>query len=351
MSIVRYIFLKPVSLVYGMVISVRNMLFDKGFCRVSSFNIPVICVGNITVGGTGKTPHVEYIAGLLLRSMQVAILSRGYLRHSRGFHIVSADDEVNMSGDEPLQLARRLPKAVVAVDRDRVHGVRKLLSLFPDLKAIILDDGFQHRSLKAGMNIILTSHGRLMTDDSLLPYGRLRDNLSSLRRANIIVVTKAPEQTTDNELKRLEKEINPEPGQRLFFTTLSYGSLLPVFPGPQEKELTENTEVLLVTGIADPSPLVYYISQKTSHLRHLSFSDHHNFTEGDIDKISDELNSLKQSDKIIVTTEKDSVRLKEFTNIAIHFKEQFYYIPIRVRFLENEEEFINAVTLYARENN
>jgi tetraacyldisaccharide 4'-kinase len=327
------------------------MLYDLGIIRSCTFPFPVICVGNITVGGTGKTPHVEYIAELLSQWGPVAVLSRGYLRQSRGFRVVTPGDTVSEAGDEPLQMALRLPGVTVAVDRDRVNGINELHRLLPGLKAIILDDGFQHRAVRAGLNILLTDYNRLMTRDRLLPYGRLRESLRGMRRADIIVITKTPPAISPREARVIAGEINPLPHQQLFFSTLEYGELSPVFTGGKERRITGDTAVVLVTGIADPTPLAERISAEARSVTHIQFSDHHNFTRGDISRISSALEALGQTDKIVVTTEKDSVRLKEFTIIADPVREHLYYLPVKVRIIEEEEKFIKTVTGYAGENN
>ncbi len=350
MSLVRYILLRPISLVYGLLMSLRNLFYDVGILTSHTFNLPVICIGNITAGGTGKTPHVVYLARLLSQYMPVAILSRGYLRSSKGFRIVQSDDTVALAGDEPLQMARSLPDIRVAVDRNRVNGIKMIQNLFPEIQAVILDDGFQHRSLKAGMNILLTSYDRLMTRDHLLPYGRLRENVRGMQRARIIMVTKTPEASGNDEINLIKNELNLKLNQHLFFTSLDYERLKPLYTGIREREIKKDTGVVLVTGIADPSPLVKHISGIAGSLKHLPFPDHHNFSLKDIDEIMLAWNDLGQSDKIIVTTEKDGVRLKEFTIIEVHLKEVFFYLPIKIEFVEKEEEFINIVTEYARKN-
>lgn len=343
--------LRPLSPVYGMAVSLRNMLYDLGIFRSRTFPLPVICVGNITVGGTGKTPHVEYIAELLSQYGPVAVLSRGYLRQSSGFRLVQPGDTVSDAGDEPLQMVLRLPGVTVAVDRDRVHGISELHRLIPLLKAIILDDGFQHRAVRAGLNILLTDYNRLMTRDRLLPYGRLRESLRGMRRADIIVVTKTPPAINPAEADAIAAEINPQPRQQLYFSTLEYGDLKPVFTGVNERRITADTGVVLVTGIADPTPLAERISAAARSVTHIQFSDHHNFNRDDISRITSALQALEQSDKIVVTTEKDSVRLKEFTIIADPVREHLYYLPVKVRIIKDEEKFIKRVTGYAGKNN
>ncbi|HUW94000.1 MAG TPA: tetraacyldisaccharide 4'-kinase [Bacteroidales bacterium] len=351
MTLLRHLLLQPLSPVYGMVVSLRNLLYDLGIFRSHSFPFPVICVGNITVGGTGKTPHVEYIAELISQSSPTAVLSRGYLRRSKGFRVVQPGDRASEAGDEPLQMALRLPGVRVAVDRDRVHGINELQRLFPEIEAILLDDGFQHRSVHAGLNILLTDYNRLMTRDRLLPYGRLRESVRGMKRADMIIVTKVPPEISRDETAIISKEIKPLAHQQLFFSTLEYGELKPVFHGIKDKRITKDTGVVLVTGIADPSPLAERISGAAGNIKHIQFSDHHNFNGGDILRIISALDALEQTDKIVVTTEKDSIRLKEFAIIADPLRELIYFLPVRVRFIENEEYFIKRVKEYAGKNN
>lgn len=351
MTVPGHFLLRPLSPLYGLAVSLRNMLYDLGIFRSRSFPFPVICVGNITVGGTGKTPHVEYIAELLSQYGPIAVLSRGYLRKSSGFRVVGPGDTVAEAGDEPLQMALRLPGVTVAVDRDRVHGIDELHRLIPELKTVILDDGFQHRAVLAGLNILLTDYNRLMTRDRLLPYGRLRESLRGMRRADIIVVTKTPPEISPAEADAISAEINPLPDQQLYFSTLEYGDLKPVFSGVKERRITGVTGVVLVTGIADPTPLAERISAAAGSVTHIQFSDHHNFNRGDISRITSALQALEESDKIVVTTEKDSVRLKEFTIIADPVRELLYYLPVKVRIIKDEEKFIKRITGYAGKNN
>jgi tetraacyldisaccharide 4'-kinase len=337
------------SVIYGAVTALRNRLYDLGILKSRTFPLPVICVGNITVGGTGKTPHVIYITQLLSDMMQVSVLSRGYLRKSRGFRLVRADDRVDTAGDEPLLMARRMSYARVFVDRDRVHGITEIMRTTPAAGAIILDDGFQHRSVRAGMNIVLTSYARLMTHDRLLPLGRLRENLSGMKRADVIIVTKVPPGTTPEELKRVKETMNISGGQSIFFTGLIYGKPVPLF-ARAGRTITRKTDVVLVTGIADPAPMVKYLSGIAAAVTHISFPDHHRFKGKDLEAISSSFDAIDNEDKIVVTTEKDAVRLKEITNIADSLRDALYSLPVSVKFIENEDEFIRKVYGYTGKN-
>lgn len=339
------------SQLYGLAVAARNGLYDLGILRSRSFRIPVICVGNITAGGTGKTPHVIWLAEKLSSVMPVAILSRGYLRSSKGFRVVEGTDTTADAGDEPLQMARSIKEAQVFVDRDRVNGIREILRSNPAVKTIILDDGFQHRAVRAGMNILLTDWNRLMTQDRLLPLGRLRESLSGMKRADIIIVTKSPSGVSPEEMESVRRELS-EAGavQSIYFTTFAYEKPVPLFYGTPMRGISAGTKVLLVTGIADPSTLVTYLLQICARVIHLSFPDHHQYSAEDIAKITSSFDAISEPDKIIITTSKDGVRLKEIANIADHVREAVHYLPVNVQFIEYEDEFINKVYSYAGKN-
>jgi tetraacyldisaccharide 4'-kinase len=351
------ILLYPISLIYSFVTGIRNLLFDKGLLQQQKFSLPVICVGNITVGGTGKTPHTEYLVDLLTKQFHVATLSRGYLRKTRGFRIASASDNLTDIGDEPLQICRKFPEIVVAVDRDRVNGVKSILKERPDTEVIILDDGFQHRRIIPGLTILLTDFSRLIINDHLLPYGRLRESVSNMTRADIILITKSPEDILPVRCGIIMKEMNKAPHQYLYFTSLEYKSPLPVFTktGMQEFALTkhENSKrgIVLLTGIANPLPLKEYLAAYFKEIVHISCPDHHKFTEKDLAGISAAFNNLRSSEKFIITTEKDAVRLREFTNIAEQIRSSTWYIPVGIKFLNDDKaEFDNLIFNYVRKN-
>ena len=334
------------SQLYGLIVAVRNRLYDLGILRSHSFKMPVICIGNITVGGTGKTPHVIWLAGKLSERMSVAVLSRGYLRKSRGFLPVSPGDNTSVVGDEPLLISQNLPGLRVFVDRDRAHGIREIMHREPSVQSLILDDGFQHRAVKAGLNILLTDHNRLMTRDRLLPLGSLRESLKEMRRAQIIIVTKMPREIPPDEMDMIRAELGEGSYRHVFFTTLAYGQPRSLISS-SEVTVTPSTSVLLVTGIADPSPLMQYLSGITSMIRHLPFPDHHRFREKDLALITSSFDELEGREKIIITTAKDAVRLKEMTIIADHVRGAMYYLPVKVQFIADEDKFLNKVYQYA----
>lgn len=344
-------FLWVSSQLYGLAVTARNGLYDIGILRSRSFRVPVICVGNITAGGTGKTPHVIYLAEKLSSMLPVAVLSRGYLRRSRGFRAVSGTDVIADVGDEPLQMARSLSQARVFVDRDRVNGIREIMRAVPSVETILLDDGFQHRAVNAGMNILLTDWNRLMTRDHLLPLGLLRESLHGMERADIIIVTKSPSQVSRGEMEAVSKELSEAgPPRSIYFTTLAYEKPVPLFFGTSMRGINPETIVLLVTGIADPSTLVTYLLQICARVIHLSFPDHHQYSAEDIAHITSSFDAINEPDKIIITTSKDGVRLKEFTNIADRVRAAVHYLPVNVQFIENEDEFLNKVYSYAGKN-
>lgn len=336
------------SELYGLVVAARNSLYNAGILRSRTFSIPVICIGNITAGGTGKTPHVIYLADKLSDVMEVAVLSRGYLRSSKGFRPVTGTDSVSEAGDEPLQMAQSLKKARVFVDRDRVNGISEILRSHPSAEAVILDDGFQHRALHAGMYILLTDWNRLMTRDRMLPLGRLRENIDGIKRAGMIIVTKVPPGVKPEEREAVRGELLAAgAGQSIWFTTLAYEKPVPLFFGTPMRGINTGTTVLLVTGIAEPGPLAAYLASISAGVVPLSFPDHHQFTEADIENITSAFDKLTGPDKIIITTTKDGVRLKEIANIADHVRNAMHYLPVTVQFIENEDDFLTKVYSYA----
>jgi tetraacyldisaccharide 4'-kinase len=352
----RNILLYPLSLIYGLITAFRNFLYDSGILHTKEFTVPVICVGNITVGGTGKTPHTEYLAELLKLNFKVATLSRGYKRKTSGFRIASSSSTVNDIGDEPLQIYRNHPEIIVTVDTNRVSGVKRVLLEHPDTDVIILDDAFQHRRISPGFSILLSDFNRPIMSDHMLPYGNLRENKINMRRADIILITKSPEDLSAIQRRIIVKEIEKEDYQNLYFTSFKYKEPVPVF-GESRKENQplvpgfQNSGLVLITGIANPLLLKEYLRKSHSEIIHLDFPDHYNYSEKDLQEISAAYNNLKSKSRYLITTEKDSVRFREFTNIAEPIKSAFYYIPIGISFLnEDKDEFDNLIIDYVRKN-
>jgi tetraacyldisaccharide 4'-kinase len=318
--------------------------------------VPVVSIGNITVGGTGKTPHVEYMVKLLREKFVVATLSRGYKRKSSGFLYVEETSKALEVGDEPLQIKRKFPKQTVSVCEKRVDGVEKILSedgeQIPDV--VILDDAFQHRKITPGINILLIDYNRPIKEDSLLPVGRLREGVSQMRRANVIIFTKCPDEVTPIMRRILQKDVGLLPYQSLFFSTMEYDKLAPVFDGSLDDEsfyINKSCSVLLVTGIASPKPMQALIKKYSKKLEVISFPDHYFYQENDIQQIMSKFYELPSEKKIIVTTEKDSMRIKDMENLPDEFKSSLFYLPVKVKFLENEgKEFNKKIMNYVGEN-
>lgn len=330
----RYL-LFPFSLIYGAAVWMRNRLFDKNILKSSSFNFPIICVGNLAAGGTGKTPMTEYLLRLLKKDFKTATLSRGYKRKTTGFAIANEQTTALEIGDEPMQFHQKFPDVVVAVGEERLVAIPQLLHERPETEVIILDDAFQHRQVQAGLNILLTDYSDLYTRDLMLPAGNLRDVRSSSARADIIVVTKCPAAITKEEKRKIIDEIGPTDGQQVFFTTIVYGKPYHLF-GRQELELAQDFAVLLVCGIANPAPLKTYLTDTVHTYDLLRYADHHIFHTNDLRDIKQQFEKLKAGKKIVLTTEKDAVRLEKFVAELRDFP--IYVIPVEHAFLFAEED-------------
>jgi tetraacyldisaccharide 4'-kinase len=352
----KYLFLYPLSWIYGLVVYFRNQMYDLGILRSTEFDVPVISIGNITVGGTGKTPQVEYLVNLLHEKYEVATLSRGYKRKTSGFRFVEITSKAIEVGDEPLQIKSRFPDITVSVCENRVLGVKTLLEpkngRIPDV--VLLDDAFQHRRITPGINMLLIDYNRQIKDDSLLPAGRLREGKAQIRRANVIVYTKCPNEVTPIMRRILQKDVRLKPYQSLFFTALSHGIIEPVFSAtkPDQSFYTEKSYSLLVlTGIAAPNLIYAHLKQFSKKVEILSFSDHHYYSDSDIQSVMRKFEEIKSDKKMIVTTEKDSMRLKDLANLPDDFKMNLYYLPVKVKFLdEGENEFNKKILNYVGEN-
>jgi tetraacyldisaccharide 4'-kinase len=351
----RSIFLYPLSIIWRLITDLRNFMYDSGFLKSHKFNIPVICIGNLSVGGTGKTSHAEYIIDLLRKKeIRVALLSRGYKRKTKGFLLANQKTNVLDIGDEPFQIHRKYPDITVAVDNNRVRGVSRIMELRPETGVIILDDGYQHRRIIPGLSLLLSEFETPVYSDHLLPYGNLRERVCNIRRANIILITKSPEEIPEKERNIIERNLRMKPGQQLFFTALRYDEPVPLFTGTADDQKPRDHPekgIVLVTGIANPVPLYNYLKSSAAEIIHLKFIDHHNFVPGDIIKINNAWKSLQSPVKYVYTTEKDAVRLYGFNDIKEPFHSSFFYIPVRIVFLQNsKEEFDNLIIDYVRKN-
>ncbi|ULQ57722.1 tetraacyldisaccharide 4'-kinase [Flavihumibacter rivuli] len=343
------IILFPVSLVYYAVIKVRNWMYDKKWLQSSEFALPIICVGNIAAGGTGKSPMVEFLIRHLKEDFRVATLSRGYKRKTRGYALANDATNALEIGDEPMQFHLKFPDVAVAVGEERIVAVPQLLHDRPDTQAIILDDAFQHRAIKAGLNIVLTDYSNLYTRDWYLPTGDLRDEKRSVQRADIIVVTKCPANLSKEDAEAIRKELTPEEHQQVFFATIKYGELYHILDHTHYK-ITNDVEVLLVTGIANPRPLKKLLDDQAKTYDQLGFSDHHIFTIDDLRDIRRRFEQLNAAHKIILTTEKDSVRLVKFDQELKSLP--LFVIPIEMAFLFGEQEnFTRLIATFIKEFN
>jgi tetraacyldisaccharide 4'-kinase len=322
----------PFAILYGLITSLRNYLYDIGVFKSYSFDIPVIAVGNLSVGGTGKTPQIEYLIRLLSTTYKVATLSRGYKRKSKGFILANATSNADILGDEPFQYYSKFKDIIVAVDADRKNGIENLMRLKDKPEVILLDDAYQHRRVKAGFYILLTSHDDLFYDDFLLPTGNLRENKSRAKRANVIVITKCSPTISDDEQLKIKERIGLN--IPIYFSSIDYDSS--VYNQNQSLEVLDinNKSKILLAGIAKPEPFFNYLRTKNDEL--LVFPDHHHFSESDILTLKN-----KAKDKIIITTEKDFVRLK--TEILA---EQLYYLPIKSKFVNQQAIFDKTILDY-----
>lgn len=350
--------LYPLSFLYGIGVNFRNKLFDWGILSSRSYDIPVISVGNITVGGTGKTPHTEYLIELLQKEFKVAVLSRGYKRKSRGFLLANIDTPAKMIGDEPYQIKQKFPSVYMAVDKDRRHGIEQLCKeeVAPGTEVILLDDAFQHRYVQPGINILLVDFYRLICNDSLLPAGRLREPERGKSRANIVIITKCPSHIKPMDYRVITKQMNLYPYQKLYFSTFKYGNLTPVFKeyGNTEKalnELTKDEHILLLTGIASPKQLIQDLEQYTSNLKKMTFPDHHDFTKEDMKLLLSQFENMAGKNKIIITTEKDAARLIQHPALDEKLKRVLYSLPIEIEFLQDQQDNFNQNIIgYVRKN-
>jgi len=350
------VLLTPFSWLYGLVIWIRNSLYDNGFLKSSGFNIPLISVGNITVGGTGKTPHVEYLAELLHSKFKVATLSRGYKRRTRDFRIASAESGVREIGDEPLQIKKRFPGIDVAVDRKRANGIKELMNLAPWLEVILMDDAYQHRSVKPGFSILLIDYARPIDKDRLLPAGMLREPATNTNRANIILVTRSPERIKPIEFREYVNRLGLSIGQHLYFTTMRYGDLAPVYPETQARDAAwfkkQVGAVLIVSGIANPRPLRQYARSISTNLEELSFPDHHEYTRKDMERISGTFDKLKKTHQeiLLLTTEKDAMRLRDH-QCEPEIRDAMHAVRIHVHFLnDDKDDFERQILTYVNSN-
>lgn len=321
--------LLPFSGIYYLITAFRNVFFDKNWLSSEKFTVPIIVVGNLNVGGTGKTPMVEFLIENLQKSRQLAVLSRGYGRKTKGFVWADKDSNAEQLGDEPFQIFKKFPNIDLAVEADRRAGIHQLIKINPKLDCILLDDAFQHRYVKPSLSVLLTAYGDLYVNDLLLPAGNLRESGRGAERADLIVVTKCPAQLSEMEKATIERKINPLPHQKLFFSAIAYAENVRNNKEEIALQSLRNKKICLVTGIANPLPLVDFLKSQHIYFEHLRFPDHHSFGE-------EEINQFNQKE-LILTTEKDFVRLEN------SIQTNCYYLPIEVQFLGDEAKFLKRV--------
>ena len=345
------IILLPFTFLYGTAIYLRNKLFDWHLLPSKAFKIPIISVGNLSVGGTGKTPHIEYLVRLLSPKNKLAILSRGYGRKTNGFLLATENHTAEQLGDEPLQFKSKFKDIEIAVDEHRKHGIQQLLKLFPALQEILLDDAFQHRYVKPGLSILLTDYHRLYVNDYLLPSGRLREPRLAAKRADIIIVTKTPKIFSPIVRRQIAEKIHPKPHQHLFFSYISYGKLITLSTDEYYELPGKIRSILLVAGIANYYPLQEHLNRYCDELITLNFADHHRYSLADVENIQKSFSDIFSQNKIIVTTEKDAMRLKNPDLHEIVVNLPIYYLPIEIEFHKGDKEkFDKLIWNYVKKN-
>lgn len=332
----------PFSILYGLITSLRNYLYDVGLLKSTHFKTPTIVVGNLSLGGTGKTPQIEYLIDLLKNNCKIAVLSRGYKRKSNGFLIADSTISAEIIGDEPFQIHLKFPEAIVCVDANRTNGITKLEELENPPQVILLDDAFQHRKVRGGFNILLTTYDNLYVNDTMLPTGDLREKASGANRAQAIIVTKCPADISETAQKEITKKLHPKTNQQVFFTAISYDTRL---KGDSKLDLSElaDFQILLLTGIANPKPLTDYLKSKKLNFKHLKYPDHHHFSLNELGEINSAYESLSATNKIILTTEKDYVRI--FGKLK-----NLHYLSIKTTFIARKNEFDNLIKNYVEQS-
>ena len=353
--------LYPFSFLYGLGVNLRNQLFDWRILPSRSYDVPIICIGNITVGGTGKTPHTEYLIKLLQKDFQVAVLSRGYKRKTKNFVLATLETPMMNIGDEPYQMKQKFPHVHVAVDADRCNGVEQLCApnISPEVDVVLLDDAYQHRYVKPGINILLVDYHRMIGEDALLPAGRLREPEREKNRANIVIVTKCPPNMKPMDYRIINKQMELFPYQKLYFSTLTYDELTPLVHNAKDtppatrplSSIEKDEKVLLLTGIASPKQLLQDLEQYTSHIKTATFPDHHAFTAKDIAQVKRQFDLMGEGKKLIITTEKDATRLINHPHLDETLKNSIYILPVKIEFLLNQQESFNEnIISYVRAN-
>lgn len=335
----------PLAIIYGVIVWLRNRLYDAGFFSSVQFDLPVIIVGNLSTGGTGKTPHVEYLVRLLQYRFRVATLSRGYKRHTQGFLLADETASALRLGDEPMQYYFKFPDLVVSVAEDRVTGIPAILQRRPDVDVVLLDDAYQHRSVRPGLSILITDYAQPYYNDHILPFGNLREGRAASNRADIIIVSKCPQSLTAAQSVEIIQKVKPSEQQKVFFTGIRYQAPVSFFDNTELSFSQKN--VVLVCGIARPDSLVRYLESQALSVHTLSYPDHHYFVTSDLEEIRDAFQNWNAPDKIIVTTEKDAARLRLHFSRLTEWQLPIAVLPIEVQFLlDGQPQFDRIVDTY-----
>ncbi|MDL2230172.1 tetraacyldisaccharide 4'-kinase [Alistipes sp. OttesenSCG-928-L06] len=346
----KQILLAPISWIYGLIVNLRNKLFDWNILRSEEFDIPIVCVGNLTVGGTGKTPHTEFLIEHFSKKYTVAVLSRGYKRTTKGFVEATEKSSYRKIGDEPKQIKLKFPDIHVAVCEKRVEGIRRLRELHPEINLIILDDAFQHRYVDTWVNVVLMDYNRPVHSDHFLPMGRLRDSKKQVKRAQIVVVTKCPPTIKPIDMRVRRKELDLYPYQGLYFSRPVQGQLVPLFPEHDHPAPALHTPVIAMAGIANPGIFFGQLSERFDVVKTLVYPDHYAYKMRDLEKLEKML-SVAPPDTIVIVTEKDAVKLSSRKKIPESLQKKLWFAPIEVTFLDNGETgFIRQISEYVRTN-
>jgi tetraacyldisaccharide 4'-kinase len=347
-----------ISVGYGKAMEIRNNMYDKEILKSVAFDVPIISVGNLAVGGTGKTPHVEFLLYIMAEKYKTAMLSRGYGRTTRGFRLADQKSTAETIGDEPYQIFRKHPEVIVAVCEDRVEGVQKLLEQFPDIQVIILDDAFQHRSINPGLSLLLTDYFNLYTEDNIIPAGTLREAAEGAQRADIIIVTKCPSDEEMMPVEWIREKLN-NPEQPIYMTRYKYENIVPVFPDSQgeervllqhliEQKPVENIQLFLFVGIANPAPMFSYLTKTFDNVKLMEYSDHHDFSKKDYKTLKEKFDESNLPIKYIITTEKDAARIVDDKNFPDALKPYIFALPIKAKPVRHNSRFMNKMRDYVQ---
>lgn len=335
----------PISILYGAIIWLRNKLYDSGIFSSIEFSIPVISVGNLSTGGTGKTPHIEYLIRLLEYEYKVATMSRGYKRKTTGFYLATAETDAGQIGDEPMQFYRKFRELTVSVCEDRMTGIPRLLGEKPEIEVVLLDDAFQHRSVKPGLNILIVDIAKPFYKDYILPFGSLRESRKAYKRADIIVVSKCPVELSGQKQKEIIEKINPLPHQQVFFSRIAYGMMTDLFTG-ERLQFSSNLNIVMVSGIAKPESMLTHLRNTSEEVHLLRYPDHHFFSDANLEEIKQTFQNWEKKNKIIVTTEKDATRLLIHKEQLLKWNIRIAILPIQIEFVDKQVEFDHSIREY-----